>query len=106
MTYITESQKAVIRQRIKAYGPKMQQVVAMEELAELTQAISKMIRTGIPVEKPTETYLQNRQHLIEEIADAQVMIEQLKIIHKIEDRDIELITNSKILRQERRLNQI
>ena len=61
--------KSIVSKSIKHYGEGMQSVVCMEELSELSQAISKEIR-GIG----------DRSNLVEEMAD--VIIEK-KIKKKI-----------------------
>jgi NTP pyrophosphatase (non-canonical NTP hydrolase) len=68
------------RAKIARYGEK-QAVVAMEECAELIQAISKTIRYD-----NGGTY---RENLKEEIADVFVVIETLKIMHEITDAKIQ-----------------
>jgi NTP pyrophosphatase (non-canonical NTP hydrolase) len=68
------------RAKIARYGEK-QAVVAMEECAELIQAISKSIRY-----ENSGTY---RENLKEEIADVLIMIETLKIMHEITDDEIQ-----------------
>lgn len=54
--------KLIVSKSIKHYGEGMQSVVCMEELSELSQAISKEIR-GIG----------DRSNLIEEMADVIVL---------------------------------
>ena len=57
---------------INTYGTKVQEDIAIEELAELQKAILKHRRYG---SKETE------QGIIDEIADVEIMLEQLKIIY-------------------------
>ena len=59
---------------IEKYGVEHQSRQAMEECAELIQAINKILRYPTPAA---------RAHLIEEIADVEIMIEQLKEIYDI-----------------------
>lgn len=64
-------------------------IVAMEECSELIQAISK--------------YLRGREtNLEEEIADVEIMLEQLKIM--CNESQVEVIKESKLNRLEQRLN--
>lgn len=65
LTYVETLKKA-----IDTYSPLLQSVVAMEEMGELIQEISKDLRGKGDVE-----------HLAEEIADVQIMLEQLMIMH-------------------------
>ena len=74
---------------IKKYGEKAQEEVAIEEMAELIQAISHKHR--------------GREHNIaEEIADVEIMLEQLKIINGCRNKVL-LIKAAKVLRLEERL---
>ncbi len=61
---------------IKAYPRDHQMLVAMEELAELTQAISKYLRYG------------DTEPLLEEFTDVVVMLEQIRQMLQIEDDEI------------------
>ena len=69
------------------YGEDLQTLVACEELGELIQAASKMRRADFktPGSIPTE----RREHLIEELGDALVCLEQLKLMYGISDKEIE-----------------
>ena len=58
------------------YGKEPQMGVAQEECAELIQAISKIRRKG--------TNTETMRHLAEEIADVQIMCEQLIFLYDIE----------------------
>lgn len=73
---------------IKTYGEKAQHVVAMEECAELIKAISKYLRTED---------IDDVENLIEEIADVEIMLEQLKFIHNI-DGSVTVIKDKKLKR--------
>lgn len=54
---------------VEAYGKHSQLIMAMEEMAELTKELSKNIRGA-----------QNITAISEEIADVEIMLEQLKVI--------------------------
>ena len=54
----------------------------MEECSELIQAISKCLRSKEMI--PTET----REHLIEEMADVMICLEQLKVIFHINEEEL------------------
>ena len=88
------NKKFILKKAIATYGPTLQQVVAMEELAELQKELSKMIRGKGSI-----------INLVEEIADVLIMIDQLKIIHEISDQEIEDEINFKLLRTNERLQQ-
>lgn len=84
MERISEDEEILIcNKAIDTFGPAIQQVVAMEECGELIQAISKSIR--------------GKEHNIEEeIADVEIMIQQLKMIF---DKDkVEKIKQQKLYR--------
>lgn len=69
---------------IKAFGERAQEEVAIEECSELIQAISHKHR--------------GREHNIaEEIADVEIMLEQLKIINRCYN-EVEEIKKAKIER--------
>ena len=70
--------KSIVSKSIKHYGEGMQSVVCMEELSELSQAISKEIRGK-----------DNRSNLVEEMADVLICIEILKQVFEITDEDID-----------------
>lgn len=68
---------------IENFGPATQQVVAMEECGELIQAISKSIRGA-------------EHNVEEEIADVEIMIEQLKLM--FDRKKVEAIKQQKLYR--------
>jgi NTP pyrophosphatase (non-canonical NTP hydrolase) len=70
--------------------------IAMEECAELIQAISKIYRDHIE-NKQDENHKLN---LAEEMADVLMMIERLRIIYKIDNEIIDRILYVKIRRYE------
>ena len=84
---------------IEHYGVRNQLGIAMEECAELIQAISKMNRT----DGDAEEYMKSKFHLEEEIADVIVCINQLKTIYNISDSRISELANYKINRQRERV---
>lgn len=84
---------------IEHYGCKHQMGIAMEESAELIQAISKMNRASGDV----EDYEKAKLHLEEEIADVIVCINQLQTIFYISDARISELANFKIHRQMERM---
>lgn len=78
---------------INSYGTKSQEDVAIEEMAELQKAILKHRRyTG------DET----RAEIIDEIADVEIMLEQLKIIYSCK-KEVESRIDYKIERQIKRI---
>lgn len=68
--------ESIMQQAIKTYGVQAQCDVAIEEMAELTKAIMKLRRVADDYGK-TQAALDN---LLEEIADVDIMIDQMKIM--------------------------
>lgn len=62
---------AIYQKIIKKFGKEAQMIVAIEECSELQKAITKLLRG-----------YDNITALSEEIADVEIMIEQLKIMFK------------------------
>lgn len=66
--------KAILKRAIDKWGPELQIIVAIEELSELQKELTKHLRGK-----------KNKEAIIEEIVDVEIMIEQLKIIFEIMD---------------------
>lgn len=86
----------ITERAIALYGGESQSMAAMEECAELAQAISKCIREPHDEEA--------RKHLVEEMADVLICLQQLKSIYEVSDLELDFWTASKLGRLERRLN--
>lgn len=86
------------------YGIKMQSLVAMEELAELQKAISKLVRNSEERTKSLE-FKGLRHNLIEEMADVIICMDQLKEYYNINHAEIQSIIASKQARQAKRLEE-
>lgn len=78
---------------IDHYGTLNQKLIAIEEMAELQKAIVKDIR---------QNSKENTDAVIEEIADVQVMLEQLKMIFSCRSKTDEIM-DAKIDRQIKRI---
>ena len=87
----------VYSKAIATYGEREQSAVAMEECGELIRAINKMHRNQS---------IENRNELISEIADVQIMIEQLVLMYKLNPIDIQRMKDYKISRLEDRLEEL
>jgi hypothetical protein len=72
------------------YGEDVQIIKALEELAECQQAICKAVMGG------------DIDHLAEEVADATIMLEQIRVIFNINDRAYEHM-DAKVKRLDDRL---
>ena len=66
------------KQAIDLYGEKAQKLMAIEEMSELTKEICKDFRGKL-----------NREHLIEEIVDVIITIDQLMMMYEISGDEIE-----------------
>lgn len=88
----------IMQQAIETYGVQAQCDVAIEEMAELTKAIVKIRRVADDYEK-TQAALDN---LLEEIADVDIMVDQLKIMWG--PKQVEEYRRKKLARLDRRLN--
>ena len=80
--------KAIIK-----YGITNQLVVAVEELSELQKEVTKFIRGK-----------GDKANLTEEIADVEIMLEQIKMICAVNRKDIDKYINIKINRLNETLN--
>lgn len=64
-------QRDTYAEAVRAYGTQSQLVMAMEEMSELTKELSKSLRGA-----------DNAEALAEEMADVEIMLEQLKVIFR------------------------
>ena len=78
---------------VSKYGGDIQSTICMEECAELIQAISKMKRGK-----------DNRDNLIEEMADVLIVLSQLRVIYGVTDDEIIEWLDGKQDRQRRLLS--
>ncbi len=69
-----EERKQVYDAALGKWGAKMQATVAIEEMSEVIKEITKMLRGDL-----------DREHMAEEIADATIMLEQLRQMLNIND---------------------
>lgn len=82
----------VFEKAIETYGKDLQKQVAIEEMAELTKEICKDFRGK-----------GNREHILEEIVDVSIMLEQLQIMYGISSSEMLRAVDIKIKRLEERL---
>ena len=81
-----------LQQIIEVGTPEKQIIVAMEELSELIKELAKHMRGN-----------GNHENLQEEVCDCIIMIDQLKLMFKLDAYDIDEIINMKIKRTLKRL---
>lgn len=89
-----EERRKVYAKALIAYGDRLQMTVAVEELAECQKEICKILRGG-----------ENFPHLAEEIADATIMLEQMRIMFNINEQVCEYM-DKKVRRLEERLRDV
>ena len=71
---LTKTQEKIINTAIHGYGIDNQRLKCLEELAELSKELCK---DGIGKG--------NKAHIAEEIADVEIMLEQMKVYYGIDD---------------------
>ncbi len=76
------------------FGWDKQQDMVAEECSELIKAVMKLKRSDTP---------ENRKALIDEIADVEIMLEQLKNVYTTQ-KDVDLIKEFKVVRLEERIH--
>lgn len=84
----TKTETETFTLAIERYGEPGQLVVLFEEMSELTKEICKSIRYN------KDKY---RNHIAEEIADVEIMLEQAKMIYGIDD-NVEMWRLDKVVR--------
>lgn len=100
--FIQEIDARVNDETMDRYGIERQSLVAMEELAELQKAISKLVRNSEEKTKSLE-FKGLRHNLIEEMADVIICMDQLKEYYNINHAEIQSLIASKQERQAKRL---
>ena len=83
-----KERRRIIRRSVESQPWKLKCTIAMEEFAELTQAISKQIRG-----------YDNRIGLLEEMADAYICLEFLKSIFNITPEELQKAMDVKLQRE-------
>lgn len=97
ITTIQEIVEPIFKKSIEVYGKEAQSRQAMEECAELIQAINKFLRY------PSD---QRYANLIEEIADVEIMLYQLKVMFNIDDDQVFAFKVEKAKREQERLKKL
>jgi NTP pyrophosphatase (non-canonical NTP hydrolase) len=88
---MTKCETAICQLAVNVYGKTSQCTVCMEEMAELTKELSKNLRGQ-----------DNTAHIAEEIADVEIMLEQLKLMFSIRDE----VTQQRTVKLQRLDNRI
>ena len=85
----------IYRQLLSKYKDK-QLIVAIEELSELAKALCKYLRCN-------DNQPMDIDSIIEEIADVEIMLEQVKLYFDITNLNVRLVKEKKLERTEARL---
>ena len=88
ISFTDKERRRIIRRGVESQPWKLKCTIAMEEFAELTQAISKQIRG-----------YDNRIGLLEEMADAYMCLEVLKYIFDITPEELRKAMDIKLQRE-------
>lgn len=99
----TARQAKIIKETVRLYGGK-QYMIAVEEMAELMQAISKYLRIDYGYDNETQPK-EAVDNITEEMADVYIMLDQLQCMLDIKDEDIQVVIDRKLKRQEVRNEQ-
>ena len=99
-----EQEKSILQKAIETYGVNAQIDVAVEEMAELTKALVKDRRNCTFSKDDLGILVKGRMSVYDGIADALIMLEQIKMIFDCE-KDVEEIKGQKIQRLENRLQE-
>ena len=84
----------ICTEAVNYYGEEKQLVKAIEEMSELTKELCKVSCDGLP---------DHMAGITEEIADVEIMLEQLKIIC-CNHAEVDDMRNQKLQRLQRRIN--
>lgn len=89
---------AIVQQKmmrvIDYHGTRLQKIVAIEEMSELTKEISKDLRDK-----------GDRDHIAEEMADVLLMLDELAIIYNITYTELSAIKHAKLNRECHRISE-
>lgn len=89
----------ILKKAIVRYGYADQTVKCMEEMGELTQALAKELIAPSATEK-----LKARAHIVEEISDVEIMLDQIKLMHDIKKDEVEKTKEFKLVRLNARID--
>lgn len=90
------SDNEIMQRAVWKYGPAAQEVKAIEELSELSQAICKVIEAH--KKESLNNLVDCVAHMFEEMADVEIMLAQLKIIYSDAEREVGVWKSKKLQR--------
>ena len=93
------------KENAKHYGYEVQSNQLVEECAELIQAVSKFRRATTGAGQPVADYKKtvSLENLIEEIADVEIMLEQIKYLLHISEAELDEVKYFKVNRTRARM---
>ena len=101
----TIRQAKIIRETVNLYGGK-QYMIAVEEMAELMQAISKFLRIDYSgCSDVARIQKEPINNITEEMADVYIILEELQCMLDIKNEDIQAFIKMKLNRQQVRNEQ-
>lgn len=92
-------QQKILHKAIERYGHCNQQIKCIEEMGELTQALAKQM-----VAESSTEMLKARRGIVEEVADVEIMLDQIKLIHDIKPAELEKEKEFKLVRLNARID--
>ncbi len=99
----SKSDKEIMQNAINTYGLENQMIKTIEELAELSQSLSKaLVRLNSKSDKTLSADLKSVNNIFEEMADVEIMIEQCKMMFKCKE-EVQNWKEKKISRLAKRL---
>ena len=90
----TSGQRSIMAEIINYYGHESQKMMLLEEMSELQKEICKDMRGKT-----------NQEAITEEVADVLIMLEQIQMMYHISETKLHKITNEKLHRQLRRIEE-
>lgn len=90
----------VYKEAIKKWGHHLQIIMVIEECAELQKQCTKILRLGDKPPHPRQL-----EFLAEEIADVEIMIEQLKVMFFDQNKIVDDFKDQKLKRLELRIQE-
>ena len=84
-------EEIILEAALLFYGNYIQRIITIEELSELQKELCKSFRFGA-----------DKSHIAEEIADVQIMLEQMMILYECRD-DVAIWRRKKVSRLSERL---
>lgn len=102
MIATTFRQYKIIRETVNIYGDK-QYMTAVEEMAELMQAISKYLRIDFngcdDMSQIKKEQIERIDNITAEMAEVYIALEQLQLMLNIKNADIQSVIDKKLNRQ-------